>query len=289
MDTAQKLNILKNETFTPADHRCYELDLSQDKSPHLQQLGCQRLVTVDAPAGSEIRRTGKNENPHIDLMFIQSGTIIISVPGSNYEVNAGQRILLPSWLPRRHLVKSFCRHTYAYFKAPELFPHIQAISIRDCPEVEAVDFYTSQLLTTHSFTVDNIVYRSSLLECLAILFERELRSNISQTIHNRGDELMHFLQNAHGNMLSVSSAAKRFHMSVSAFRLFCHQCFNKSPAQLVIETKMARARALLQYSDIPIAEIAIQLGYADRFAFSKAFTKINNTTPARYRAGIIDK
>lgn len=46
---------------------------------------------------------------------------------------------------------------------------------------------------------------------------------------------------------------------------------------------MLRARALLSYGDLSIDSIAEELGYADRFSFSKAFLKFNEVTPGEYR------
>lgn len=48
--------------------------------------------------------------------------------------------------------------------------------------------------------------------------------------------------------------------------------------------KMARARQLLDVTDMPVGEIARELGYDDPFYFSRHFRKHHGTSPTDYRA-----
>ena len=46
----------------------------------------------------------------------------------------------------------------------------------------------------------------------------------------------------------------------------------------------ARARILLEQRDLPIGEIALQLGYFDACHFSRAFRARTGLSPRQYRA-----
>lgn len=119
---------------------------------------------------------------------------------------------------------------------------------------------------------------------LIILVERGIGKRQPRTSRTlRGDELMEYLQRSPGRNLNVKMAAERLGMSLSGLRLFCQQQFCKPPSTLIQEVKMLRARALLSYGDLSIDSIAEELGYADRFSFSKAFLKFNEVTPGEYR------
>lgn len=48
--------------------------------------------------------------------------------------------------------------------------------------------------------------------------------------------------------------------------------------------RMARARELLDTTDLPIGEIARRLGYADPFYFSHRFRSVHGMTATEYRA-----
>jgi AraC-like DNA-binding protein len=54
--------------------------------------------------------------------------------------------------------------------------------------------------------------------------------------------------------------------------------------QLVDETRFNVAKQMLEYSDLPIMEIALMLNYADTRTFIRAFRRWSGTTPARWRA-----
>ncbi|MCH8543454.1 MAG: AraC family transcriptional regulator [Alcanivorax sp.] len=59
----------------------------------------------------------------------------------------------------------------------------------------------------------------------------------------------------------------------------------QTPMQAFLHRKIERACYLLEVSDLPVAEIARQLGYDDPYYFSRLFRKITRTSPARYRQG----
>ena len=68
-------------------------------------------------------------------------------------------------------------------------------------------------------------------------------------------------------------------MSISTFRKFCLRNFRKSPGELLNDIRMSKARAMLIYSGQNIDSIAANCGYANRFAFSKAFRRLNGISP----------
>jgi AraC family transcriptional regulator len=57
----------------------------------------------------------------------------------------------------------------------------------------------------------------------------------------------------------------------------------KSPWRYVEEQRILRAKALLRSSTASIAEIAVQLGYADQSHFTNAFRRATGITPKNYR------
>jgi len=59
--------------------------------------------------------------------------------------------------------------------------------------------------------------------------------------------------------------------------------FGLSPHRYVIETRIDRARKLLEKSDLPILQIAAQCGFADQAHLTVTFKRIVGMTPARYR------
>jgi len=56
-----------------------------------------------------------------------------------------------------------------------------------------------------------------------------------------------------------------------------------SPRAFVEAERMARARQLLEMSDLPIKEIAAQLGFASEFYFSTRFRRSAGQSPRDFR------
>lgn len=275
--------ILYSDTIVPQDFRAFAINLKREKCHFLQSLKCGDVIAVDSPAGWKIWRTGRGEPLHLNLFFVLSGTMNIHISGRSMIQRKGQVLLIPSWFPRIMEITEPCYHIYARFNQPEIFPHIQDVSLRHCGDSEAVAFYVQRLLLNRPSLSNEILYRSALLECLGVLFQRELQPHGDGAVSPKRDEILQYLQSAPGSALSVAMVAEQFHMSISSFRLFCLQNFRKSPSALIQEVKMLRACALLTYGKQPIERIAKQLGYADRFTFSKAFVRLNHVTPGEYR------
>ena len=78
--------------------------------------------------------------------------------------------------------------------------------------------------------------------------------------------------------LSRSVALSEFHF----FRTF-KKAFKISPYQYLIRQRIEKAACLLRKSSFPLAEIAFKCGFADIYAFSKAFKKYKGVSPSAFR------
>ena len=72
-------------------------------------------------------------------------------------------------------------------------------------------------------------------------------------------------------------------MSVYRFSRRIRSLFGLTPAQLIAQTRLDAARAMLAAGSAPIAEIAIACGYCDQSAFSRQFRRVAGLTPTEYR------
>ena len=68
----------------------------------------------------------------------------------------------------------------------------------------------------------------------------------------------------------------------SFVRLFCREC-GESPGRLSRRLRIEYACGLLHYSGRSIEEIAELCGFADRYHFSRVFTRIMHNAPATFR------
>src|SRR2546426_6419660 len=65
-------------------------------------------------------------------------------------------------------------------------------------------------------------------------------------------------------------------------RRFRHS-FGTSVHQYLIQLRIDHAKHLLADSDKPLVEIALQSGFYDQASFTRTFTRIERTTPSRWR------
>lgn len=77
--------------------------------------------------------------------------------------------------------------------------------------------------------------------------------------------------------------AERCGMSQDHFIRTFAKFIGQTPAQYVIERRIAAASERLLFSDDSIEQIATATGFANRFHFSRTFARQMNTSPAAYR------
>jgi AraC family transcriptional regulator len=83
--------------------------------------------------------------------------------------------------------------------------------------------------------------------------------------------------------IHLSDMAGECGLSVSHFTRAFRKSFGMSPHRWLLERRIDRAKALLATSGLPIADIALQSGFCDQAAFTRAFGRIVGDSPGRWR------
>src|SRR5262245_30776213 len=82
------------------------------------------------------------------------------------------------------------------------------------------------------------------------------------------------------NLAQLAAAA-----SLSPYHF--HRAFKRStgltPGKYILELRLERAETLLSESDLPLAQVALQVGFADQSHFTAAFRRATSITPRAYR------
>jgi AraC family transcriptional regulator len=90
--------------------------------------------------------------------------------------------------------------------------------------------------------------------------------------------------NLDGN-ITLQQVAQACELSVSHFARAFKASFSKPPYKWLIDRRVDRARDLMTRSRLPLADIAIQCGFADQSALNRSFKRIHGVTPGIWRRG----
>jgi AraC family transcriptional regulator len=101
----------------------------------------------------------------------------------------------------------------------------------------------------------------------------------AQQIRRATDFLEHHLD---GN-IDLQQVARVCELSVSHFARAFKQTFRKPPYKWLIERRVDRAKHLMMTSRLPLADIAIQCGFADQSALNRSFKRILGLAPGKWR------
>jgi AraC-like DNA-binding protein len=104
---------------------------------------------------------------------------------------------------------------------------------------------------------------------------------------NRSDALRQaeqYLRDNIGSRVGVAELAALARLSPSHFAALFRRTTGFGVLQYQTRLRMARARELLDTTDLAITEIARALGYADPFYFSRQFRAVHGVTESEYRA-----
>ncbi|MDN3526331.1 AraC family transcriptional regulator [Halomonas sabkhae] len=82
---------------------------------------------------------------------------------------------------------------------------------------------------------------------------------------------------------TIEEMAELAHVSTEHLRRISLKVFGRSPMQQLSQLRMQHAAHLLATTDVPVEEIAGQVGYQSPFAFSKTFKRMKGVSPSHFR------
>lgn len=84
--------------------------------------------------------------------------------------------------------------------------------------------------------------------------------------------------------LSLTELARLSALSPQYFALAFRNTFGATPHQYILRQRILAAKRLLAAQQLPIADVALSVGFASQSHFTTAFNKVVGVTPRRYRA-----
>lgn len=155
-----------------------------------------------------------------------------------------------------------------------------------CPDPEKAKSYVLDMIAHHKMSVQNEIYTQGvLLQFLALLIEGSgYKSKSSKKVADvYVSQAISYIYKNYQNPISVQEIADFLSLNRSYLTELFLKTVHLSPQQFLVKYRMTKACELLENTGLPIEHIAYSCGYSSTFSFSKAFRKVNGTSPSRYR------
>jgi PAS domain S-box-containing protein len=94
---------------------------------------------------------------------------------------------------------------------------------------------------------------------------------------------LQYLEANYGESVSPARLASRAGLTPVRFARLIKRIFRLTPSHLITQTRLAAASRLLEESDRPVADVALECGFYDHSAFTRAFRSALGLTPTAYR------
>ncbi len=98
-------------------------------------------------------------------------------------------------------------------------------------------------------------------------------------------ELLTFLQQNYAEPLRLEDLSRQFHLSEKYLSRYFKQHFHLTVTQYLVHLRLTHACHLLETTDLPVTEVALQSGFSNVSHFIRSFHRTYQMSPLKYRKG----
>jgi len=102
----------------------------------------------------------------------------------------------------------------------------------------------------------------------------------------RIDEIINYISGHYDDNLTTSSLSEKFFLNEHYFCHFFKEATGQSPVSFINRFRIEKAAKLLKNTDIPITQIAMNVGFEDPNYFTRTFKKYLGLTPTDFKNSI---
>jgi AraC-like DNA-binding protein len=163
--------------------------------------------------------------------------------------------------------------------------HLKPYYIKSSEEIFSV-FSRMYKTLELGYSIDNLMFSNMCLSHFISLFIYNARHYQIKTDEKTDtiDSAILYMQEHIKKNISLNELSKQYNYSPSRFSNLFKQKTGYAPIDYFIQMKMQKASQELDFTDKPIKEVAIDLGFDDPYYFSRRFSKIIGMSPTKYRS-----
>ena len=241
-----------------------------------------------------------------EIIYVKSGLLTVSISGESYIGKAGDAFVVsPGNL---HLMGSQTG-TVDYFTF--LFP-LKYISFRTddmlddklleplnsghlmiCPRVkdtakelceQLIEIYEAKKDESESKITTQVRTKIILLQFILEMWKKGFVIENDTSGRNIVEkEMVSYIQQNFTGKISLREFGEQFHLSEKYISRYFKEHFHITLSQYVTYLRLEHAKQLLQDTDIPVTDVAMQSGYQNVSYFIRSFQKAYAVSPLKYR------
>lgn len=245
-----------------------------------------------------------HEHTNVEIHFVVNGSVRFNLPDKTVDVMSGQAILIAPNTPHQLQNRSgqmYYRYVMKFSiepqaEEPEAQFLVDALTVSeacvipiygrvmelldDCMQeaVERINGFTT-VIEMNLLGILTAVARELTHSAKAAYPVRE-KINVDQ---QRMQQIMNLVEADESGTMSVEELSQKVFLSPRQIQRIVQRQSGMTIRELMMRTRLKRAREMLKNPDIAIADIAQHTGFASQQSFCRFFRKMEGEPPAHYR------
>jgi AraC family transcriptional regulator of arabinose operon len=254
--------------------------------------------------GYEICSSGHFYGPTIRteylLHIILSGKGIYKVGNKTYELGANTAFLIYPGVSTYYEASIEDPWTYIWvgfngIKAESALKHAHFSMDNHIVQIQNTEpflNYVNSMLNSRQLTYANDLAREGFLyQFVSTLIQEQQNQEKKEEIHDYSyqvyvDHTLEDIEHNYYKNIKVQNIANYIGINRSYLTNCFKSVLNMSPQEYILNYRMNQASLLLKNTNLPINEVANQVGYDDALNFSKSFKKVYGINPSSFRNSI---
>ena len=242
----------------------------------------------------------------LEIIYVKSGFLTVNISGENYigkpgdafVVSPGNLHFMGSQTGTVDYFTFLFPLKYIAFRSDDMLddklieplnsghlmisPEIKDTVKEQCEQLAGV--YAAEIDKSESKITSQIRKKIILLQFIHELWKKGFIVENDTTGRNTVEkEMVSYIQQNFTGKISLKKFGEQFHLSEKYISRYFKEHFHITLSQYVTYLRLEHAKQLLQDTDIPVTEVAMQSGYQNVSYFIRSFKKTYEISPLKYR------
>lgn len=227
------------------------------------------------------------------LAVVDSGGMFFRYNGMEFEVHAGETILLDCRLPHTYGAVGGVSFRYIYFRGGSSEEYYRLLAgergyfVRPVRSVEVQSAVQSIFALVTDTTYDEHRISAQLYRILA---ELAVQDGQKESVQNTAVlRAIAFMEHHFSEKLSIEQIADQVNLSEYYFSRLFRRCTSMSPHAYLVNLRITMARQLLSVSQKSVERVAEECGFHSTTNFIRSFREHVGCTPKQFRRAILEE